>query len=190
MNFVVYTYLNNTVKKSVFDELSSINIGGTSHSTIRFDGLTQSYQVNLHALNHGEYNRVSVNPQIVVVYYDLQLDFNNTLVLQHKETYPIGRAGDNGFVLKTKQVSSKHAVLFYSESGWMLEDRGSTNGTYVNGNKIDQWLLQDGDTIHIAGWEFIYKEETIKLDFFTDKSLRKALWEHNFGKGGENFGER
>ena len=32
--------------------------------------------------------------------------------------------------------------------------------------------------------------KTITLDYFTDKSLRKALWQYNFGEEGEDYGER
>jgi len=156
MGFIVYTYFNEIVVKSQVDALSPVSVG-------RSDGLNQTYQVDLNALKYGEHSLVSATPQIIMVYYDSQCDFRKTIILQQKETYPIGRAADSSIVLKTKQVSSKHALLSYTNSGWVLEDMGSTNGIYINGAKVQQRLLQDDDVIHIAGWEFEYKEGTIRF---------------------------
>jgi len=44
----------------------------------------------------------------------------------------IGRADDNDIVIPAPQVSGYHAVLEPTESGWLLTDVGSLNGTYVN----------------------------------------------------------
>jgi hypothetical protein len=48
----------------------------------------------------------------------------------------IGRDSDSGLVLHDDYVSSYHARLSPSGSGWVLEDLGSTNGTYVGGRRI------------------------------------------------------
>ena len=147
MGIAVYTYLNNTVKKTMLDAPSSVGIEG--------------FQIDLRAISSGVYTRISMNQQIVIVYYDQQRDFNKTIVLQPKDAYTIGRAGDNRLVFRTKQVTARHAVMYYSESGWVLEDRDSTNGTFVNGCRITQRLMQNGDIVHISGWEFTYKDGTI-----------------------------
>lgn len=48
----------------------------------------------------------------------------------------IGRKEDNSIVLNDQFVSSHHAKLFVRNDEFYLEDLGSTNGTYVNDNKI------------------------------------------------------
>lgn len=46
----------------------------------------------------------------------------------------IGKASDNDFVVNDPHVSRYHAKLIREEGGcWLLEDLGSTNGTFVNG---------------------------------------------------------
>lgn len=52
-------------------------------------------------------------------------------------------------------VSRWHAILYYSrdEGGWVLEDRGSANGTAVGGVMITRSLLRGGETIRIGDVE-------------------------------------
>jgi hypothetical protein len=48
----------------------------------------------------------------------------------------LGRADDSTLVLTDDYASSKHARLVPGEQTWMLEDLGSTNGTYLGSNKV------------------------------------------------------
>ena len=48
----------------------------------------------------------------------------------------LGRADDSTVVLTDDYASGKHARLVPGEGAWMLEDLGSTNGTYLSGNKV------------------------------------------------------
>ncbi len=53
--------------------------------------------------------------------------------LQGKPTYYIGRNDDNDLVLPEVTVSAHHALLTRNNSGWYIQDLGSTNGTQLNG---------------------------------------------------------
>ena len=60
----------------------------------------------------------------------------------------IGRdPGQCQLALKDPDVSSLHAFICCRNGAWMLQDLGSTNGTYVNGNKITTVGLKSGDRI-------------------------------------------
>src|SRR4051794_26532437 len=48
----------------------------------------------------------------------------------------IGRADDSTLVVSDDYVSTRHARLVPSESAWVLEDLGSTNGTYLDRTKV------------------------------------------------------
>ncbi len=50
----------------------------------------------------------------------------------------IGRHPDNGLVLPSAAVSGRHAKITGHGGAWFIEDVGSRNGTFVNGQKIDQ----------------------------------------------------
>ena len=59
-----------------------------------------------------------------------------SLDLSHDE-YAVGRAEDASVRLTERNVSRQHAVLRMSdEDGWVIEDQGSYNGTFVNGERV------------------------------------------------------
>src|SRR3954464_7989616 len=62
----------------------------------------------------------------------------------------IGRSSDLDMVLVEDMVSRKHAKSVTDEKGVSIEDLGSTNGTFVNGEKIRKVDLKDGDRILIG----------------------------------------
>ena len=48
----------------------------------------------------------------------------------------LGRAQDSTIVLDDDYVSSRHARFFPREGQWLVEDMGSTNGTYIDRTKV------------------------------------------------------
>ncbi|MEZ5405495.1 MAG: FHA domain-containing protein [Verrucomicrobiia bacterium] len=72
----------------------------------------------------------------------------------------IGRAEGNAIRLNDGSVSSRHAVLTFTEDDYTIKDLNSTNGTRVNGTKIVQQKLQRGDVVHIGNLQFQYQSET------------------------------
>ncbi len=71
------------------------------------------------------------------------------------KTYSVGRAIDNDFVLTDIAVSRKHFDLRADGGRWHVADRGSGNGTVVNGNIEDHpYKLASGDSIEIGNTTF------------------------------------
>ena len=64
--------------------------------------------------------------------------------------FRVGRMTDNDLVLDDPKVSRYHAQIKLSRSGLLIEDLGSANGVYVNGQPVDSALLADGDEIRIG----------------------------------------
>jgi len=58
----------------------------------------------------------------------------------------LGRAPESGIVFTDSRVSWEHAVLQMDRGPWFVQDRGSTNGTFVDGRKVDRFELT-GDCI-------------------------------------------
>jgi predicted component of type VI protein secretion system len=68
-----------------------------------------------------------------------------------QDSYIIGREAGNEIVIEDPQVSRRHATLTRQGATYLLEDIGSTNGTYVNGKRVTApVLLSNGDTIGLA----------------------------------------
>ena len=63
----------------------------------------------------------------------------------------IGRQSDCGFALRRGDVSRRHAEVSFSEGAHWLRDLGSTNGTFVNGERLTApHALEPGDRIAIG----------------------------------------
>ncbi|MGV8025604.1 MAG: FHA domain-containing protein [Anaerolineaceae bacterium] len=73
-------------------------------------------------------------------------------------TFTIGRARTNDLILQDTTVSRQHAVLRYENDGWMIQDQASTAGCFVNGKRVKQQRLKNGDQLQIGSTTFIFKE--------------------------------
>lgn len=62
----------------------------------------------------------------------------------------VGRSSDLDMVLVEDMVSRKHARIAMGGEGIMIEDLGSTNGTFVNGEKVKKAKLKEGDRVLIG----------------------------------------
>ena len=63
----------------------------------------------------------------------------------------LGRAPTNTVHLPDSFASNEHAIIAYRSGNWWFEDRGSSNGTFLNGNKLEEpTILSDGDLIGIG----------------------------------------
>lgn len=62
----------------------------------------------------------------------------------------IGRAPDNDLVFDDPDVSAHHCVLVVHPTGFILQDNGSTNGSFVNGERIVRQPVDDGDVIRVG----------------------------------------
>jgi len=72
-------------------------------------------------------------------------------------TQPItfGRSDDNDVVLPSESASRAHAVLRQQDGAFILEDRGSSNGTWINGTRVNTpQQLYSGDEIMMGDQVF------------------------------------
>ncbi len=67
-----------------------------------------------------------------------------------RDVTTIGRDRGNLLVLNDQEVSSQHAVLTVTNQGFVLRDVGSANGTWVNGQRIDEEAVFAGDDIQLG----------------------------------------
>jgi pSer/pThr/pTyr-binding forkhead associated (FHA) protein len=66
-----------------------------------------------------------------------------------QEQLTIGRARDNDLVLKDPGISAHHAVILREGNRFIIEDRESTNGVYLNNKRVDRAELKYWDEIQI-----------------------------------------
>lgn len=77
-----------------------------------------------------------------------------------KETILIGREDDVDIVIDNPSVSRKHAQIRKVGAGWTVEDLGSSNGTFLHGNKITSAQpLKEGDEIGFGKFSVVFGKE-------------------------------
>ena len=69
----------------------------------------------------------------------------------------IGRAPENGIVVDGMLASRYHAQIEKRGAQYVLIDRNSTNGTWVNGRRVADCALQRGDRVQIGNWAFAFQ---------------------------------
>jgi uncharacterized protein YegL len=65
----------------------------------------------------------------------------------------IGRSSCNDIVVNSSMLSRRHTRIVFLGDQWMLQDMGTTNGTHVNGARVESCRLDDGDVIKIGDAE-------------------------------------
>ncbi len=73
-----------------------------------------------------------------------------------KDRSTIGRRPYNDVVIDNLAVSGEHAAVQFADGEVVIEDLGSTNGTYVNGKAVKRQALEHGDTIVIGKYQLRY----------------------------------
>ena len=68
----------------------------------------------------------------------------------------IGRLPTLPIPLLDTKVSREHCRVYRQSTGWVVEDLGSRNGTYINAQRIKKRLLQPGDRLRVGQTEFEY----------------------------------
>lgn len=69
----------------------------------------------------------------------------------------VGRAEGCDLVLADTGVSRRHAELITTETGTLLRDLGSTNGSYVNGARVTEQALYDGDRLTFGTTDLVFR---------------------------------
>jgi diguanylate cyclase (GGDEF)-like protein len=82
-------------------------------------------------------------------------------------TLVIGRGRDADIRIQGDGISRQHARIRVGADDVLVEDLGSTNGSFVNGERVDKRALQDGDKIQLGSATILKLtyQDTIEEDF-------------------------
>jgi pSer/pThr/pTyr-binding forkhead associated (FHA) protein len=111
----------------------------------------------------------------------LILSFNGNVFTDYeldKEVITIGRKPDNDIHIDNPAVSGKHAKIITILNDSFIEDLGSTNGTYINGNNITKHALQNGETILTGRYEIKYVNANAENG---ENDFEKTMIDHRSG---------
>ena len=83
----------------------------------------------------------------------------------------LGRSKDSDIQVEDANVSRRHAELRREGDAWWLVDLGSTNGTELNGKRVQRSKLEDGDTITLGSTDLLFGKRTGKANVDVDEAL-------------------
>lgn len=137
--------------------------------TIRyiFIGLIYYFIYHIIKLIYLDINRINQmqkrqfnSPYLKLVNRKESLDFDIQEFYDLKDVITIGRNKENDIQILDKFMSSQHLKITMDEEEYFLEDLGSVNGTYLNGEQIqDVMKLKTGDRIGLGQVEFLFVKE-------------------------------
>jgi Nif-specific regulatory protein len=73
----------------------------------------------------------------------------------------IGRGTECSVMLTDPLCSRVHAVVWHQAGGWRVRDASSRNGTFVNGQKVDEATVADGHFLRVGSTEFAFHETSV-----------------------------
>ncbi|WP_340381708.1 FHA domain-containing protein [Streptomyces sp. SS7] len=82
---------------------------------------------------------------------ELVLELNGrTWTLDPSRSYTLGRDPQGDIVFEDARVSWRHATVSFDGRSWVVEDHGSTNGTFAQGQRISRLEVGPGSALHLG----------------------------------------
>jgi pSer/pThr/pTyr-binding forkhead associated (FHA) protein len=88
---------------------------------------------------------------------------NRQIIPLKQQVTTLGRQLENDIVFHEEYLSRYHAEIIYQNGTYILYDKESTSGTYVNGQKIDCCVLNSGDLISLANISIMFVNNNPKI---------------------------
>ncbi|MEW6367193.1 MAG: sigma 54-interacting transcriptional regulator [Acidobacteriota bacterium] len=101
-----------------------------------------------------------------------------------KPAVTMGRGQENDLIVDEDFVSRSHLTIDVLDDHIVIHDRGSTNGTYVNSERVEDAIIKIGESFTIKGMAFYLKEGSLS-EFQVAKEIPavfQRLWREDEGK--------
>ncbi len=141
------------------DDLVRFGIGGP---VVRFDSPTLKPPEGAEIAGQRSIDEEPRNRTMVFKADDVQMSLPGSssssqllmsLAFGDKKELTIGRSTENDITLDGLQISGRHARLLRSGGETVIDDLGSTNGVYLNGNRVSRSSIMPGDVVRIGSFE-------------------------------------
>ena len=104
----------------------------------------------------------------------LVLTFNDSVISEHplsNDETTIGRRFANDIHIDNLGVSGSHAKVLLIGGNAFIEDLNSTNGTYVNGSRVEKKPLSNGDIISVGKYQLKFENDTPAVNDDFEKTV-------------------
>jgi pSer/pThr/pTyr-binding forkhead associated (FHA) protein len=95
--------------------------------------------------------------------------------LHPSDTVVVGRSHACDLTLASADASRRHAEIVAAGEGFAVRDLGSTNGTFVNGERIEEHALRPGDRIQIGASTITFCQVGVGLEIPVQRGEEKTL---------------
>lgn len=75
----------------------------------------------------------------------------------------VGRHAECDLQLQSSKVSRRHCIIAYVNNQMMIRDLGSTNGVRINGDRVAEGRLHDGDEVAIGNFRYEVRASSIPI---------------------------
>lgn len=89
----------------------------------------------------------------------IEIDGQYASSLELQTTLELGRSSDCGLSFPISHLSRRHLRLQQAAEGWRVVDLGSTNGTWIGGERITDHLLEDGQVVRLGSLSLTFHEQ-------------------------------
>lgn len=120
-------------------------------------------------------NEINISENQIATQQGVFLIVNRQMIPLARSKTTLGRHLGNDIVFHEEFLSRYHAEIVYEEEKYILYDRNSTSGTFVNGKKIEKCFLNSGDLISFANINIMFVNNNVKIQVKstgTTQSLR------------------
>jgi diguanylate cyclase (GGDEF)-like protein len=93
--------------------------------------------------------------------------------LLEEGTVVLGRVGEVDIPINDLGISRKHCAILFHKGQAVLKDLGSTNGTFLNGKRVTEAELREGDKIQISSSTILKFDQQDKIENIFHKELYK-----------------
>lgn len=206
MNYLLVLYTGKQIQCTTLKKGDCITIGTGEKDTLRLEDynldvnhLTLSYiDGGINILSHTPFsmmgektmnmvisagNTVNITEQLMLAVFVKHCECESVISLKKINEITVGRSSKNDICLKGSLVSSSHAVIKRDKGVWVVKDRHSHNGVFINGRLIDteKTKLNDGAEIFIGGFILEFRDETLRFkntqgeSIFSPSIVREVL---------------
>lgn len=109
------------------------------------------------------------SPESIPFEENAYLVINTQIFPIKKRVVTIGRKFDNDLVLQDSSVSRYHAEIRFEDDKFVLVDKESASGTFLNNQKITKSVLYSGDIISFANMPIMFMNESDSISNRTDR---------------------
>ena len=188
MNYLLVFYTGNEIKRVTLRKSENITVGSGDKDTVKINncgleaghlsfrhidgGINILARTPFEIIGETAVNRVisagdtlKINPHVILTVFENCCDFENVISLNNLMEIKIGRSSKNDIVLKGTLVSSSHAVLRNLRNRWIIKDKHSRNGIFVDDKLVtsENFELHDDAVIFIGGFVFEFRNNALKF---------------------------